>query len=117
MRPNRVFIPGALLVLVLALLTACGTNAAPPTTSRPASPATPATAAGPASPSPTAAASAQLSSAFPSYHIQFASRLVGDPSGRTIPLAGNGVLTVTFRQAQAHTASGAPSVVDRKSVV
>jgi hypothetical protein len=52
-----------------------------------------------------------FSSAFPSYHIQFASRLVGDPSGRAIPLAGNGVLTVTFRRAQAHTASGAPSVV------
>src|ERR1039458_529051 len=59
MRPNRVFIPGALLVLVLALLTACGTNAAPPPTPRPTSPATSATAAGPASPSPTAAAPAQ----------------------------------------------------------
>jgi len=49
--------------------------------------------------------------AFPSYQVQIASTLVGDPSGRPIPLAGDGVLTVTFRQAQAHTASGAPSVV------
>lgn len=178
MRPIRVVVPGTLLLLVLAVLTACGTSAAPPRTSRPPSPAASATAGGPASPSPTAAAPAQptgpagpaeavlssrvaypwhwpndagspaniqhsypvpplpqvvaigagdhpggaaerpynrmsftFSSAFPSYRIQFAGRLVGDPSGRAIPLAGDGVLTVTFRQAQAHTASGAPSVV------
>jgi hypothetical protein len=51
-----------------------------------------------------------FSSAFPSYQIRFGTTLVGDPSGRTIPLAGDGVLQVTFRQAQAHTAAGSPSV-------
>jgi hypothetical protein len=50
-------------------------------------------------------------SAFPSYQIRFGTKLVSDPSGRIIPLAGDGVLQVTFRQAQAHTASGAPSVL------
>jgi hypothetical protein len=49
--------------------------------------------------------------AFPSYQIRFGSKLVSDPSGRPIRLAGDGVLQVTFRQAQAHTASGTPSVL------
>lgn len=52
-----------------------------------------------------------FSSAFPSYQIRFGAKLVSDPSGRPVPLAGDGVLRVTFRQAQAHTASGAPSVL------
>jgi hypothetical protein len=33
--------------------------------------------------------------------------------GRVIPLAGDGVLGVTFRQAQAHTSSGQPSMVSQ----
>jgi hypothetical protein len=51
-----------------------------------------------------------FSSAFPSYQIRFGTKLVSDPSGRLVPLAGDGVLQVTFHQAQAHTASGAPSL-------
>jgi hypothetical protein len=52
-----------------------------------------------------------FSTAFPSYQIRFVSKLVSDPSGRAIPLAGDGVLQVTFHQAQGHAASGAPSIV------
>jgi len=50
---------------------------------------------------------------FPSYHFKFGDTLVSDPSGRAIPLAGKGVLHVTFNQAQAHTASGGPSIVSQ----
>lgn len=49
--------------------------------------------------------------AFPSYQVLFVRTLTGDASGQPIPLAGNGVLKVTFREAQAHTASGASSVM------
>jgi hypothetical protein len=51
-----------------------------------------------------------FTTAFPSYHVRFVSQLVGDSSGRPIALAGNGVLEVTFRGAQAHTAGGGSSV-------
>jgi hypothetical protein len=54
--------------------------------------------------------------AFPSYQFEFADTLVSDPSGRPVPLAGNGVLKVTFRQAQAHAASGRSSVVSQPPV-
>jgi len=47
---------------------------------------------------------------FPSYQFKFADALVSDPGGQIVPLAGKGVLLVTFRQARAHTASGASSV-------
>ena len=50
---------------------------------------------------------------FPSYRFSFASTLAGDASGQTIPLAGKGVLHVTFNQAQAHTASGASSIASQ----
>ena len=50
---------------------------------------------------------------FPSYRFSFASTLAGDSSGQTIPLAGHGVLHVTFHQAQAHTASGASSIASQ----
>ena len=53
--------------------------------------------------------------AFPSYQFHFVNALTSDPSGRTIPLGGNGVLAVTFRQAQAHTANGSSSVVSQPS--
>jgi hypothetical protein len=54
-----------------------------------------------------------FTSAFPSYRIQFVRALLTDPGGRVIPLAGHGVLKVTFRQAQAHTPSGQPSIVSQ----
>jgi hypothetical protein len=47
---------------------------------------------------------------FPSYRFSFADALVSDPGGRTIPLAGMGVLQVAFHQAQAHTAGGGSTV-------
>ncbi len=47
---------------------------------------------------------------FPSYRFSFTSALVADPSGRVIPLAGKGVLRVTFQQARAHTAGGGSTV-------
>ena len=40
----------------------------------------------------------------------FTKALVADPSGNPVKLAGNGVLKVTFRLAQAHTASGRSSI-------
>ena len=49
--------------------------------------------------------------AFPSYQFRYVGSLVSDPSGRTVPLSGKGVLEVTFRQAQAHSAGGHSSVV------
>jgi hypothetical protein len=49
--------------------------------------------------------------AFPSYQFRFVSSLVSDPGGRTVPLGGKGVLQMTFRPAQAHSASGSSSVV------
>ena len=47
---------------------------------------------------------------FPGYQFSFTKALVADPSGKLVKLAGNGVLKVTFRLAQAHTASGRSSV-------
>lgn len=51
-----------------------------------------------------------FTTAFPGYQFSFAKALVADPSGKPVKLAGNGVLKVTFRLAQAHTASGRSSV-------
>jgi hypothetical protein len=48
--------------------------------------------------------------AFPSYQFRFVPSLVSDPSGNPVSLGGQGVLEVTFRQAQAHSASGGSSV-------
>jgi hypothetical protein len=48
---------------------------------------------------------------FPSYRFEYVSGLVADPSGRTIPLEGLGVLRIVFNPAQAHTASGASSIL------
>jgi hypothetical protein len=52
-----------------------------------------------------------FTTAFPSYQFTFTSALVADPSGQPVKLAGNGVLKVTFHQAQAHTTSGRSSVI------
>jgi hypothetical protein len=51
-----------------------------------------------------------FTTAFPGYQFQFVSTLAGDASGRPIALEGNSVLKVTFREAQAHTATGRTSV-------
>ncbi len=51
-----------------------------------------------------------FTTAFPSYRFQFAP-LVGDPSGKVIPLKGMGSLTIVFSLAQAHTADGSRSSI------
>ena len=51
-----------------------------------------------------------FTTAFPGYEFTFTKALVADPSGKPVKLAGNGVLKVTFRLAQAHTASGRSSI-------
>jgi len=52
-----------------------------------------------------------FTTAFPSYRFEFASKLVGDPGGKVIPLEGQDVLEIVFTQAQAHTADGTRSSV------
>jgi hypothetical protein len=52
-----------------------------------------------------------FATAFPSYRFEFTSKLIGDPSGKVIPLDGQGVLQIVFTQAQAHTADGTRSSV------
>lgn len=47
---------------------------------------------------------------FPSYQVAFGGALTSDPSGKPITVAGDGVLKVTFRQAQAHTDQGSSSI-------
>jgi len=51
-----------------------------------------------------------FTTAFPGYEFAFTKALAADPSGNPVKLAGNGVLKITFRLAQAHTASGRSSV-------
>ena len=51
-----------------------------------------------------------FTTAFPGYEFTFTKALVADPSGKPVKLAGNGVLKVTFRLAQAHNASGRSSI-------
>lgn len=48
---------------------------------------------------------------FPSYQFRYVDRLVDDASGLPIPLEGRGVLTVSFREAQAHTPDGTKGTV------
>jgi hypothetical protein len=55
-----------------------------------------------------------FTNAFPSYRIEFAGKVVGDPSGKVVPLGGQGVLKVVFTGAQAHTADGTKSSVTSK---
>jgi hypothetical protein len=52
-----------------------------------------------------------FTAAFPSYQFEFVSQLVGDPSGKVIPLGGQDVLKIVFTEAQAHTADGTRSSV------
>jgi len=54
-----------------------------------------------------------FTTAFPGYQFTFTKALVADPSGKPVKLAGNSVLKVTFRLAQAHTASGRSSVISK----
>ncbi|MGH3174015.1 MAG: AMIN-like domain-containing (lipo)protein [Streptosporangiaceae bacterium] len=49
--------------------------------------------------------------AFPSYHFEWVSQLVGDASGKVIPLVGTDVLKVVFDQAGAHSADGTRSTI------
>jgi len=49
--------------------------------------------------------------AFPSYHFGWVSQLVGDASGKVIPLAGTDVLKIVFDQARAHSADGTRSTI------
>jgi hypothetical protein len=51
-----------------------------------------------------------FTTAFPSYQVAFTNALTTDPAGKPVPLAGDGVLQVTFRQAQAHTDQGSSSI-------
>jgi hypothetical protein len=52
-----------------------------------------------------------FATAFPSYRFEFAGKLVSDPSGKVIPLGGQGVLEVVFTHAQAHSADGTRSSI------
>ncbi len=51
-----------------------------------------------------------FTTAFPSYQVAFTDALTSDPAGKPITLTGDGLLKVTFRQAQAHTVQGSSSV-------
>jgi hypothetical protein len=52
-----------------------------------------------------------FTNAFPSYRFEFTTSLVGDGSGKVIPLTGPDVLTIAFTQARAHTADGTRSTI------
>jgi hypothetical protein len=49
--------------------------------------------------------------AFPSYHFEWVSKLVGDASGKVVPLTGTDVLKIVFDQARAHSADGTRSTI------
>ncbi|MBS2965250.1 hypothetical protein KGA66_19530 [Actinocrinis puniceicyclus] len=52
-----------------------------------------------------------FTTAFPTYRFAYTGTLTGSGSGQTVPLKGAGVLTITFSQAQAHTADGSRSSI------
>jgi hypothetical protein len=52
-----------------------------------------------------------FTNAFPSYHFEWVSKLVGDASGKAIPVAGTDVLKIVFDQARAHNADGTRSTI------
>lgn len=54
--------------------------------------------------------------AFPTYEFAFTSKLIADGSGKVIHLPGDDMLKVMFRQAQAHTSSGASSVTSQPPI-
>ena len=47
----------------------------------------------------------------PSYDIRYVTQVTADPSGKLITLPGRSYLLITLRPAQAHTASGASTIV------
>ena len=49
--------------------------------------------------------------AFPTYRFEFTGQLVGDSSGKVIPLTGPDILKIAFTQAQAHTPDGTRSTI------
>jgi hypothetical protein len=51
-----------------------------------------------------------FTTAFPSYQVTWTRGLTSDPGGQPISLPGDDVLTVAFRQAQAHTDQGTSSI-------
>ena len=51
--------------------------------------------------------------AFPTYEFAFTSKLTADGSGQVVNLAGDDVLRVIFREAQAHAGSGASSIASQ----
>ena len=56
-----------------------------------------------------------FTTAFPTYRFVFTQQLTADPGGKTVPLAGMGVLSIVFSQAQAHTADGTASSIVTQS--
>jgi hypothetical protein len=52
-----------------------------------------------------------FTTAFPSYHFEWVSKLVSDASGQVVSLHGSDVLKIVFAKAQAHTADGTRSTV------
>jgi hypothetical protein len=56
-----------------------------------------------------------FTTAFPSYDILWVSSLVADGSGKTVPIAGDGIVRIRFRQAQAHDESGSSTVLSSPS--
>jgi hypothetical protein len=52
-----------------------------------------------------------FTTAFPSYHVEWVSKLASDASGKVVPLAGSDVLKIVFTQARAHTADGTRSTI------
>ncbi|MEU7872104.1 hypothetical protein [Dactylosporangium sp. NPDC049140] len=52
-----------------------------------------------------------FTTAMPGYSFAFADQLIGDGTGQPVPVKGNGVLRVMFRQAQAHNAGGTDSSI------
>jgi hypothetical protein len=52
-----------------------------------------------------------FTTAFPGYRFEFTDRLIADPKGDLVPLAGMGVLEIVFTEAQAHVAGGGGSSI------
>lgn len=47
----------------------------------------------------------------PSYDIRYVTQVIADPSGKTITLSGHRYLLMTLHPAQAHTGSGATTII------
>ncbi|MBO0830806.1 MAG: hypothetical protein J2P29_02440 [Actinobacteria bacterium] len=57
-----------------------------------------------------------VTGSMPSYSVRYVSRVTTDASGRAIALPGQRFLLITLRSAQAHSASGAPTVTRQLQV-